>query len=125
MPYQIRFTDSVNKGNIVVDDNTINTNDTSIQFPGQNSTAYGVAIAENFLHILENFAAANEPTNPVEGQLWYDTTAGVNQLKVYDGTAWGSAGGLKKGLTQPDVTNSVTGDLWVDTDNQQLYLFSG
>lgn len=125
MPYQIRFTDSVNKGNIVVDDNTINTTDTSISFPGQNSTAYGISIAENFLHILENFAAASEPTNPVEGQLWYDTTAGVNQLKVYDGTAWGSAGGLKKGLTQPDVSNSVTGDLWVDTDNQQLYLFSG
>jgi microcystin-dependent protein len=124
MAYQIRFTDQVNKGNIVVEDNTIN-QETSLSIPGKNTTAYGTAIAENFLHILENFANGNEPSSPVEGQLWYDTSAGVNQLKVYDGTSWGSAGGLKKGLTQPDVTNSVTGDLWVDTDNQQLYLFSG
>ena len=124
MAYQIRFTDQVNKGNIIVEDNTIN-QETSLSLPGKNTTAYGTSIAENFLHILENFANSNEPVNPVEGQLWYDTSAGVNQLKVYDGTAWGSAGGLKKGLTQPDVTNSVTGDLWVDTDNQQLYLFSG
>ena len=124
MAYQIRFTDELNKGNIVVDDNTIN-QETSIGLPGRNATAYGTVIAENFLHILENFANSNEPSNPVEGQLWYDTTAGVNQLKVYDGTSWGSAGGLKKGLEQPDVANSVVGDLWVDTDNQQLYLYSG
>ena len=31
--------------------------------------------------MLENFANANPPSNPVEGQLWYDTTAGIDQLK--------------------------------------------
>ena len=124
MAYQVRFTDSANKGNLIVDDNTIN-QETSLDIPGRQTTAYGTAIAENFLHLLENFANTTEPTNPVEGQLWYDSTEGVNQLKVYDGTTWAAAGGLKKALQEPDVANSVAGDLWVDTDSQQLYLFSG
>ncbi|HZU86496.1 MAG TPA: hypothetical protein VFF78_03365, partial [Anaerolineaceae bacterium] len=32
--------------------------------------------------------AASAPSNPVEGQLWFDTTVGVKALKVYTGTAW-------------------------------------
>jgi microcystin-dependent protein len=124
MAYQVRFTDSANKGNLIVDDNTIN-QETSLDIPGRQTTAYGTAIAENFLHLLENFANTTEPKNPVEGQLWYNNSEGVNQLQVYDGTSWASAGGLKKALEEPDVANSVAGDLWVDTGTQQLYLFSG
>lgn len=125
MPYTIRFTDEINKGSIIVEDREINTTDTSLQFPGKQSTAYGSAIGENFLHLLENFASNNPPSNPVEGQTWYDTSIGVDQLKVYDGTNWVASGGLKRGNTIPDIANSVKGDLWVDTDNQQLYLNNG
>ena len=32
---------------------------------------------------------------------------------------------MKKSTSQPDVANSTLGDLWVNTENQQLYLFSG
>lgn len=124
MPYTIRFTDNINKGELIVEDREINS-DTSLRFPGRQSTSYGQDIAENFLHLLENFAANNPPVNPVEGQIWYDNTTGVDQLKVYDGTNWVASGGLKKGDSQPDITNSVKGDLWVDTDNQQLYLNNG
>lgn len=125
MPYEVDFTDSVNKGKIVVQDRTIN-QETSIQLPGKNTTSYGEVIAENFLHMLENFAANSPPSNPVEGQLWYDTSNGIeNQLKVYNGTVWVASGGLKKATEAPDVSTSVDGDLWVDTDNQQLYLNSG
>lgn len=125
MPYTIRFTDDINKGSIVVEDREINTTDTSLQFPGKQATAYGAAIGENFLHLLENFASNNPPSNPVEGQTWYDTNIGVDQLKVYDGTNWVAAGGLKKGTLAPEIGNSVLGDLWVNTDNQQLYLNNG
>tara|TARA_B100000925_G_scaffold257099_1_gene211315 strand:- start:20510 stop:22564 length:2055 start_codon:yes stop_codon:yes gene_type:complete len=124
MAYTVNHTDVANKGSIIVEDNTINTQ-TSLQLPGRNTTAYGTAIAENFLHLLENFAFNTAPSNPVEGQLWYDTTPGVDQLKIYDGTNWVSASGLKKATTQPDANQSVVGDLWVDTDNQQLYLYTG
>ena len=124
MAYEIRYSDFVNKGSIVIEDNTIN-QETSLNLPGRNTTAYGSSIAENFLHLLENFANSTQPLNPVEGQLWYDNTPGVDQLKLWDGTTWIAAGGLKKANLAPDAANSVIGDLWVDTDSQQLYLFAG
>ena len=124
MAYLVSHTDLANKGTISVEDNTIN-QVTSLDIPGRNTTAYGTAIADNFLHLLENFAFNTSPRNPVEGQLWYDTTVGVNQLKIYDGTNWISASGLKKATNEPAANQSVVGDLWVDTDNQQLYLYTG
>jgi microcystin-dependent protein len=124
MAYTIRYSDFVNKGSIVIEDNTIN-QETSLNLPGRNTTAYGSSIAENFLHLLENFANSIQPLNPVEGQLWYDNTPGIDQLKLWDGTTWVAAGGLKKANLAPDAANSIIGDLWVDTDNQQLYLFAG
>jgi microcystin-dependent protein len=124
MAYEVNFTDSVNKGSITVEDNTVNT-DTSLQLPGRNLSDFGNIVLENFLHLLENFANTTSPENPVEGQLWYDTTDGIDQLKVYDGTQWVSAGGLKKATTEPEASTSTIGDLWVDTANQQVYLYSG
>lgn len=124
MAYTIRYTDFVNKGSIVVEDETINT-ETSIGIPGRKRKDYGQVIGENFLQLLENFASSSAPQRPIEGQLWYDTTDGVDQLKVYDGTTWTASGGVKKSTSQPDVANSIVGDLWVNTSTQQLYLFSG
>jgi len=124
MAYQISYTDSVNKGAITVSDNTLNT-ETTLSLPGRFTTAYGQAISENFLHLLENFASASAPERPVEGQLWYDNTSGVDQLKIYDGTQWQAAAGLKKASSEPSVSQSSAGDLWVNTGSQQLYLFTG
>lgn len=124
MSYTVNRTDVVNNGTITVDDGTVN-QQTSLSLPGRNTTSYGTIIAENFIHLLENFAKNTAPINAIEGQLWYDTTVGVDQLKVYDGTQWVAAGGLKKALNEPAAGESVVGDLWVDTDNQQLYLFTG
>lgn len=124
MAYSIPYTDETNNGTITVVDNTLN-EQTSLKIPGRNYSGYAPAIAENFLHLLENFASATEPPRPTEGQLWYDSTPGAEQLKVYDGTNWVPAGNLNKAPNQPDVAQAQTGDLWVDTDNQQLYLNSG
>ena len=124
MPYIISYTDAVNKGSIIVEDNTLNS-ETTLNFPGRGTTAYGQSVNENFLHLLENFANTTAPSRPVEGQLWYDNTQGVDQLKVYDGTNWVASGGLKKASAEPVVANSSAGDLWVNTESQQLYLFTG
>ena len=122
MPYTVNFTDNENKTPITVFDNTSST-DTSLTFPGRNVTGYGQIIAENFLALLENFAAPNEPVNPVEGQLWYDSTNGV--LQIWDNTAWKAASGIQKGPSEPAVSASKVGELWVDTTNQQLRIFTG
>jgi hypothetical protein len=122
MSYTVKYTDNINKTAITVNDSTIN-QETSLALPGRNQRGYGIAVAENFLHLLENFAYDEAPTNPVEGQVWYDTSSGVEDLKVYDGTGWKLVGAVRKGTSEP--TQKVTGDLWVDTDNQQLFLFNG
>jgi microcystin-dependent protein len=122
MSYQVRFTDTT-KTPLTVDDQTINS-EKSLKFVGKNYAGYSQYIAENFLHLLENFAKSTAPGNPITGQLWFNTTTGSeNQLKVYNGTNWVAAGNVKKSTTAP--VSSVLGDLWVDTDNQQLHLYNG
>ena len=122
MPYIVNFTDSENKTPITVYDNTSNT-DTSITFPGRNVTGYGQVVAENFLALLENFAGPNQPVNPIEGQLWFDTT--TRTLQIFDGVSWKAASDIQKSVVAPSVEQSKVGELWVDTVNQQLYVFSG
>ena len=125
MSYKVNFTDTtIHPDPIEVADNTTNV-DTSIKLPGRNQTGYGQIIAENFLHLLENFASATPPNSAkaVPGQLWFDTTQ--NQLFVFDGVSWKSTSNIKVAVNEPDPANSVIGDLWVNTSTQQLYLFGG
>lgn len=122
MPYSVKRTDGQEK--TIVSDQVIN-NATSLSFVGKNYAGYGQIIAENFLHLMENFANTTAPLNPVEGQLWYDNTPGVNALKIYNGTIWNPAGAIKKASTPPTLTESVNGDLWVNPNTKQLFMFSG
>jgi microcystin-dependent protein len=122
MPYIVNFTDRENKTPITVYDNTSNA-DTSLDFPGRNVTGYGQIIAENFLALLENFASGSAPTNPVEGQLWYNSVEGI--LQIWDNTQWKAASNIQKSTSEPSVESARVGELWVDTTNQQLYVFSG
>lgn len=125
MPYDVNYTDSDTKSPITVYDNTSNT-DTSLVFPGRNVTGYGQIIAENFLRLLENFASPSQPVNPVEGQLWYNSSNGT--LQINDGTGengWKAASGIQKSPVAPSVSADKVGEVWVDTVKQQLYVWSG
>jgi microcystin-dependent protein len=124
MPYTVNYTDNQNTPPITVFDNTSNT-DTSLTFPGRNVTGYGQTIAENFLHLLENFASASAPPNPTVGQVWFNSDPSVSSLLIFDGSDWKSASGVQKSPVEPGVDQSKVGELWVDTVNQQLYVFSG
>jgi hypothetical protein len=126
MSYKLNYTDTAaNPTPITVPDQDLNTTSTDLTFVGKNFPGYSQSIGENFLHLLENFASPTAPTKAISGQLWFDTTTNKNQLKVYDGVKWSEAGNVKKGATRPSTTNSLAGDLWVDTSNQQLYLYTG
>lgn len=126
MTYQVNFTDKENRSPITVFDNTSST-DTSLTFPGRNVTGYGQIIAENFLHLLENFASGAKPVNPTEGQLWYDNVNEVLMVCIDPGveTGWKAAGNVQRSPTEPPANTSKNGELWVDTNSQQLYIFSG
>ena len=129
MSYQVTYTETNNplKPPIIVEDQTVNSQ-TDLSFVGKNYSGYGPLLAENFLHLLENFASPTKPVNPVQGQLWFDNNDSVSQLMVnIDGTSngWVSAGGIKKSPSTPSASSSIQGDLWVDTINQQVSLYSG
>jgi len=84
MPYDINLTN----GTLLttVDDTTIDTSSTSLVLVGRDFAGYGEFINENFVRIMEHFASATAPVNPVIGQMWYDTAS--NLIKVWTGAAW-------------------------------------
>lgn len=84
MIYNVNYTDPT-KPPIQIPEAILNQT-TSLNIPGKNFTRYGEIIGENFLRLLENFSYDVAPENPVEGQLWYNTTD--ENLLMYDGTEW-------------------------------------
>lgn len=119
MTYRINKTD----GNQLVDvpDGTFDTSTTSLTLIGKNVTAFGEAVNENFVKLLENFSSSTAPEQALKGQLWYDTASG--RLNVYDGTIFRSAGGPIISPSAP--TDLVAGDLWLDNKNNQLWFWDG
>jgi hypothetical protein len=109
----------------------INTVDTSLSLVGRGYPNYGEKIADNFLHLLENFAGPIPPENPIEGQLWYDTSdISRKVLRIMDGTAtatrWPSANGIYQQGTDPKdsaIAGLKDGDIWVDTAANQLRIY--
>jgi len=134
MPYTISFSDPTKFDTITVPDMPpgINTVDTSISLVGRGYPNYGEKIAENFVHLLENFASPIPPQNPIEGQLWYDTSDPNNKvLRIMDGSAdatrWPNANGIYQQGTDPkdSATQGLRiGDIWVDTAGNQLKIFN-
>lgn len=95
---------------------------------GKNYLGYGELIAENFVRLLENFSSTDEPANPIPGQLWFSLPTQVGQpkqLKVFHGSGvWKPLAQMFVGA-EPSFTNRARGDLWFDTTNQALQIWSG
>tara|TARA_B100000424_G_scaffold219376_1_gene177866 strand:- start:844 stop:3096 length:2253 start_codon:yes stop_codon:yes gene_type:complete len=118
MSYKLNKTD----GTILTDlvDGTVDSTSSDLTLIGRNYSGFGEFLNENFIKLLENFSSADEPANPIRGQLWYDTSE--NKLKIYNGSQFTSSGGTTLSAQTP---NAVAGDLWIDTTRQQLYFFDG
>jgi hypothetical protein len=102
-------------------DGQVDQTTTDLTLIGKNSPSYGTYFNENLVFLLENFANTSAPNNPIIGQLWYDTTTG--RLKVYDGNLFRVSGGAIVSNTIP--AQLATGDMWIDSKNQQLYFNDG
>ena len=120
MAYTVNKTNSsASVSAYTVQDSVLNTQ-TDLSFIGKGYAGYGETVAENFLHLLENFSNTSAPSKPITGQLWYDETA--NKLKVYDGS-FKPVSGAEYQSSAP--TSQQQGDLWIDSDTQQLYFYNG
>lgn len=134
MPYIINFSDPVKTDTITVPDMPpgINSVDTSLSLVGKGYPNYGQKLAENLVRLLENFASPIPPQNPIEGQLWYDTSdPNKKVLRIMDGTAtftrWPNANGIYQQGTDPaeSATQGLkVGDIWVDTSSNQLKIWN-
>lgn len=102
--------------------NAVNSNSTNINAVAGNSTNINavnanatnintVAGAEtNINTVASNIADVNSfadtysigstaPASPTAGDLWFDTSVGVNTMKVYNGTSWQNAGSSVNGTS--------------------------
>ena len=122
MAYTVNKTNSASSPNqYTVQDGVINAQ-TDLSFIGKGYAGYGESIAENFLHLLENFSNTSAPTKPIAGQLWWDSAG--SKLQVYNGTGFQTAGGSAP--YQSDApANLAAGDIWIDSDTGQMYYYSG
>ena len=85
MPYIVNKSDPT-QPSITVPDGTVNIADTSLTLVGRNYPNYGQAFANDLVHLLENFSNSSSPSNPIKGQLWYDSANSA--IKVFDGIQW-------------------------------------
>ena len=122
MAYTVNKSNSSESPNqYTVQDGVVNTQ-TDLSFIGKGYAGYGESIAENFLQLLENFSNTSAPTKPISGQLWWDSTN--SKLKVYNGTAFQTAGGSAPYQSEAP-TGLSQGDIWIDSDTGQMYYYSG
>ena len=119
MAYQVNKTD----GSIVatVADGQIDTLSTDLTLIGKNYSGFGESLNENFVKLLENFASTARPTQPIRGQIWFDTNE--LKLKVYSGSEFIPVSSATISSTQP--TTLGVGDLWFNDVDKQLYFFDG
>jgi hypothetical protein len=89
---------------------------------GRKVTNYGEIQNENYVRITENFASPTSPTNPLNGQLWWDSTN--SSLNVFTGSNW-----VKLGLwfTVPTSAVGAVGDKvgMMAIDTAYLYMCTG
>jgi hypothetical protein len=102
-------------------DGALDTTTTSIDLIGRNYAGYGISVNKNFVKLLENFASQNAPSNPLIGQLWWDSAN--KHLSVWQGTNWKIISSSQTGATAPLAP--VTGDFWWNTTTSQFSVYSG
>jgi hypothetical protein len=93
----------------------VNSNTTSLSLIGKDVVGYGQYYNQNLVSMLSNFSNVTAPSNPLQGQLWYDSR--YNKLKVYN-NSWQTVRASLISPTQP--VGQDQGELWYDSANKVM-----
>lgn len=120
MAYDIRKTNGTSLGTIL--DGTVdNKSKTSLVLIGRNYANYGQFMVDNLVSLIENFAYSIAPSNPLAGQLWFNTSDG--RMNFYTGSTFKPLSTIIAQSSAP--TSTSAGDAWWNTTTDQLYLYNG
>ena len=97
------YTITLSNGTVLttVANETLDTS-TSLTLIGRNYPGYGEAVANDFIHLLENFSNLTAPPTPLAGQLWWKSD--IEMMEVWTGTAWINVGLPADGVLNQDIT---------------------
>lgn len=120
MPYEIKKTN----GELILDEgfieNNIDRKTLPVAIVGKLTADYGVYQSENFVHLLENFAHTDKPTNPLKGMIWYNTTNQSLYVCIDDEKmVWQKIATV---LLEKSVV-AESGDFYYDEYKHQLYVY--
>ena len=104
---------------VSIADRTVNTTRTSIKLPGRDYPRYGEPLVEDLVWMLQHFAAASSPQNPIAGQIWYDTNS--QSIRVYNGSTWLGTGKTVMASSFPAVGEN--GQVFYHTGKRQVFVF--
>lgn len=125
MSYEIKLSNGSSLTSI--DDYTTNTTSTSLSLPGRGVENYGLMLAEDLVYMLENFSSSEPPSNPLNGQIWFQkfesdvsgNSNTVNRMFYYADGNWILFGNISYG-DEPKAPDN--GAIWIDpTDNMMYY----
>lgn len=106
---------------VSIQDRTVNITATSLRLPGRDYRPYGETVVENLTWMLQHFANSVSPSNPIGGQLWYDTNS--LSMRVYDATtgSWLTLGRPQTGNSLPSTGQAA--QLFYHTLKKQVFVF--
>ena len=128
MAYNITLTNGTNLISGGLPDGTIDNTNTSLTLVGKNYPGYGIFLNQNMVRLLENFSNGSQPTAPLPGQLWWNTSS--KYLNINTATTKGTANAVWKTIATMTYASSFTttpvpGEQWYDTVNGQLKVWNG
>lgn len=85
---------------------------TSVSLFGRGALISAKQISENFLRLMEHSAHTDPPTNPVKGEMWFDSNLGL--IKFWTGTVWRVLGSTFDGSAGTATAN---------IDGEQIIIF--
>jgi hypothetical protein len=116
---------TINKTNglklTTVDDGAVNSSACDLTLIGKNYAGYGQVVNQSFVKLLENFANSKQPSSPLTGQIWYDTTS--RKIKFFNGSEFKGLPALESSQAEP--TTLKEGDFWYNESLKKLYYFNG